>query len=71
MSRGFDFRSYQDYSLIRNDKMTSADVDREMKEAKPQTAELSEIGRFPVRQMWTFNFVTTLLAQAIFDFHMG
>jgi hypothetical protein len=69
---GVNFHSCQDYSIIKNDKVTIEDDDLEMSETKlPQAADLSEMGRFPVQQIWTFNVLTILLAQAIFDFHMG
>jgi hypothetical protein len=71
ISRSFDIRSYRGYSVVRNDQITSEDVDMEMNETKPQTVDLAEMAKLSVRQMWTFNVATTLLAQAIFDFHMG
>ncbi|RFU33842.1 hypothetical protein B7463_g2521, partial [Scytalidium lignicola] len=63
--------SYKHYSIIHNDDVASEDADVEMNEMKPRTAGGQEMAGPSIYQVWTFNVITTLLAQAIFDFHMG
>ncbi|KAH8805153.1 putative MFS transporter [Xylogone sp. PMI_703] len=63
--------SYNDYSLISNDNMAGEDTGLEINGLQPQTASLLKSDGSSIYRVWTFNVITTLLAQAIFDFHMG
>jgi hypothetical protein len=71
MLRGYDFRSRQHYSPIQNGDMESEDVDEEINETKPQTLDVQQKARQSFHRIWTSTVLTTLSAQAIFDFHMG
>lgn len=65
--------SHEDYSALGNDDQDSDDEDIELPEIKaPMTLPHPSAKPKPFfRTIWTYNVVTTLLAQAIFDFHMG
>lgn len=65
--------SHEDYSAVGNDDQDSDDEDIELPEMKaPMTLPAPAPKPKPsFRTIWTYNVITTLLAQAIFDFHMG
>jgi hypothetical protein len=69
--RGSVFYSHQQYSLIQYSEIGTQEIDVEMDEMKPQTLDIQQKARMPFCQIWSFNVMTTLSAQAIFDFHMG
>ncbi|KAK0104945.1 hypothetical protein ONS95_005206 [Cadophora gregata] len=65
--------SHDDYLAVGNDDQDSDDEDIELPEIKaPMTLPAPSAKPKPsFRSIWTYNVITTLLAQAIFDFHMG
>jgi hypothetical protein len=65
---GSNIRTYGEYSPIQNDDMALEDIDYT---AKPEIPDSQQKARLSFRQIWTLNVITTLSAQAIFDFHMG
>jgi len=69
--RGSVFHSHQQYSPIQSGEVGGEDVDVEMDEMKPPTLDIQQKATLSFRQIWTLNVITTLSAQAIFDFHMG
>ncbi|KAL2066944.1 hypothetical protein VTL71DRAFT_1368 [Oculimacula yallundae] len=73
IKRVFKRNSHEEYAAVGNDDQESEDEDIELPEVKaPMTLDPLAAKLEPsFRSIWTRNVITTLLAQAIFDFHMG
>ncbi|CZS91029.1 related to E.coli tetracycline resistance protein TCR1 [Rhynchosporium graminicola] len=73
--RAVKHNSHEDYSTLENDDQESEDEQIELPEVKALTmmslSRPSAKSKPSFRSIWTYNVIATLLAQAIFDFHMG
>ena len=67
---GSNAASILHYSPLDMDEISSEDGNSDVERKKSQL-EVSEQSHSQLRGVWKFNIIATLIAQAIFDFHMG